>query len=519
MSGATNCPETPRQKMIGMMYLVLTAMLALNVSAAILNGYTQVDDSLHATIETMQDSNAETYATFKAALDKNPEKTQEWYDKAMEVKRVSDEFFDYVQTFKDDMVLLADGKKAKKDAKVSEIGKKDDTNIPAQYAISEGNATVLKEKINRFREFLIKFTENVPGATMFHEEMNRTFVTEDGTNAEGDPVTWENMIFNEMPMCASITILTKLQNDIRHCEGVATRLLLGATDAGDLRVNKFNAYVIPSANYVVKGTKYTAQVILAAIDSTQTPEYYVNGQKLNNKGIYEVVANTVGVQKISGKIGYMDQQGVMQYLPFEREYTVGEPTATISNTDLNIMYRGYDNPFSISVPGVSAHLLQVKCAQASIKQEGNMWVIRPNADSPDQLNIEVYANIGGTPTIMGSQLYRVKNLPRPDAYFEINGVPTEDTRVPRAQLINPKNRIVASYGADGLVQAKFEITGFQVKLPTGASIQVKGDRFDNKALDAIKKLKQGNTVNLMYIKAKGPDGKEIQLRGLPIELN
>ena len=519
MSGATNCPETPRQKMIGMMYLVLTAMLALNVSAAILNGYTQVDDSLHATIDTMQDSNAETYATFKAALDKNPEKTQEWYDKAMEVKRVSDEFFDYVQKFKDDMVLLADGKKAVMNAKVSEIGKKDDTNIPAQYAISEGHATELKEKINRFRNFLIKFTEEVPGASMFHEEMNRTFVTDDGKNAEGDPVTWENMIFNEMPMCASITILTKLQNDIRHCEGVATRLLLGATDAGDLRVNKFNAYVIPSANYVVKGTKYTAQVILAAIDSTQTPEYYVNGQKLNSKGVYEVVANTVGVQKITGKIGYMDQQGVMQYLPFEREYTVGEPTATISNTDLNIMYRGYDNPFSISVPGVSAHLLQVKCAQASIQHDGNMWIIRPSADSPDNLEIEVYATIEGTPTLMGSQLYRVKNLPRPDAYFEINGVPTEDTRVPRAQLINPKNRIVASYGADGLVQAKFEITGFQVKLPTGASISVKGDHFDNKALDAIKKLKQGNTVNLMYIKAKGPDGKEIQLRGLPIELN
>lgn len=519
MSGATNCPETPRQKMIGMMYLVLTAMLALNVSAAILNGYTQVDDSLHATIDTMQDSNAETYATFKAALDKNPEKTQEWYDKAMEVKRVSDEFFEYVQKFKDDMVLLADGKKAVMNAKVSEIGKKDDTNIPAQYAINEGHATELKEKINRFRNFLIKYTEEAPGATMFHEEMNRTFVTDDGENAEGEPVTWENMIFNEMPMCASITILTKLQNDIRHCEGVATRLLLGATDAGDLRVNKFNAYVIPSANYVVKGTKYTAQVILAAIDSTQTPEYYVNGQKLNSKGVYEVVANTVGVQKITGKIGYMDQQGVMQYLPFEREYTVGEPTATISNTDLNIMYRGYDNPFSISVPGVSAHLLQVKCAQASIQHDGNMWIIRPSADSPDNLEIEVYATIEGTPTLMGSQLYRVKNLPRPDAYFEINGVPTEDTRVPRAQLINPKNRIVASYGADGLVQAKFEITGFQVKLPTGASISVKGDHFDNKALDAIKKLKQGNTVNLMYIKAKGPDGKEIQLRGLPIELN
>ena len=516
MSGATNCPETPRQKMIGMMYLVLTAMLALNVSASILNGYTQVDDSLHATIETMQESNADTYHKFQAALEKNPEKTQEWYNKAMEVKDASDKFFNYVQKFKDEMVLLADGKNAKQDAKVSEIGKKDDTNIPAQYALNEGNAKVLKNAINQYRDLVIDITGDTQA---FDEELRRTFVTEDGTNAEGDPVSWEDMIFNEMPMCASITILTKLQNDIRHCEGKAVQLLLEATDAGDLRVNKFNAYVIPSANYVVKGTKYTAQVILAAIDSTQTPEYYVNGQKLNNKGVYEVVANTVGVQKITGKIGYLDQQGVMQYLPFEREYTVGEPTATISNTDLNIMYRGYDNPFSISVPGVSAHLLEVKCAQASIKHEGNMWIIRPNANSSDNLEIEVYANIGGTPTIMGSQLYRVKNLPRPDAYFEINGVPTEDTRVPRAQLINPKNRIVASYGADGLVQAKFEITGFQVKLPTGASIQVRGDRFDNKALDAIKKLKQGNTVNLMYIKAKGPDGKEIQLRGLPIELN
>ena len=516
MSGATNCPETPRQKMIGMMYLVLTAMLALNVSASILNGYTQVDDSLHATIETMQESNADTYATFKAALDKNPEKTQEWYDKAMEVKTASDRFFDYVQKFKDDMVLLADGNKAIKNAKVSDIGKKDDTNIPSQYAINEGNAAILKEAINQYREFLISITGDTQA---FDAELRRTFVTDDGQNAEGETISWENMIFHEMPMCASITVLTKLQNDIRHCEGKAVQLLLAATDAGDLRVNKFNAYVIPSANYVVKGTKYTAQVILAAIDSTQTPEYYVNGQKLNSNGVYEVIANTVGVQKIIGKIGYMDQQGVMQYLPFEREYTVGEPTATISNTDLNIMYRGYDNPFSISVPGVSAHLLQVKCAQASIKQQGNMWIIRPNAESSDNLEIEVYANIGGNAALMGSQVYRVKNLPRPDAYFEINGVPTEDTRIPRSHLINPKNKIVASYGADGLVQAKFEIIGFQVKLPTGASISVKGDHFDNKALDAIKKLKQGNMLNLMYIRAKGPDGKEVQLRGLSIELN
>jgi hypothetical protein len=119
---------------------------------------------------------------------------------------------------------------------------------------------------------------------------------------------------------------------------------------------------------------------------------------------------------------------------------------------------------------------------------------------------------------MGSCSYRIKNLPPPNAYLEINGVPSDAEKVSLVALLDPNTKIIASYGTDGLVQAKFDIVSFQVKLPTGVSLKVNGDRFDKKAMDAIKKLKQGNTINLMYIKAKGPDGQEIQLRGLPIEL-
>ncbi len=502
--------------MIGMMYLVLTAMLALNVSAAILNGYTQVDDSLHSTIETTVSSNENVYAQFRAAMEKNPEKTQEWYDKAMQVKEKSDAFFVYIQNFKNEMVQMADGSKAKENAAVRDISKKDDTNIPQRYAINDGHAAVLKEMVLEYRNFLEQITDN---SETLKVELDATFDVGDGMNAEGEIVSWEIATFHEMPMCASITVLTKLQNDVRNCEGKVLRHLLDATDAGDLRVNKFNAYVIPSSDYVIRGSKYTAQIILAAIDSTQAPEYYVNGLKISSSGLYEIVTTKTGPQKITGKIGYMDQQGIMQYLPFEREYTVGEPSATISNMDLNIMYRGYDNPFSISVPGVSSHKVRVKCAGASVVQKDDLWIIKPGASSPDKMVIEVYAALNGKEALMGSCVYRVKNLPRPDAYFEVNGVPTEDTRIPRQQLINPSNRIIASYGADGLVQAKFQIVSFQVKMPTGAAISVKGDKFDKKALEAIKKLKQGNMVNIQYIKAKGPDGKEIQLRGLPLELN
>ena len=513
MGGAKNCPETPRQRMIGMMYLVLTAMLALNVSAAILNGYLQVDESLHATIETTESGNEAGYEMFAAALSQNPEKTQQWYDKAMSVKAESDALFNYISEFKDAIVELADGSKAVKGATVRQIKKRDDTNVPHQYAINDGHAAELKDKIIAYREFLKQVSDS-----SLYADIDHMFATENGQNAEGKTISWEQTIFEEMPVCASITVLTKIQNDIRTFEGKLVKELLRNSDAGDVRVNKMGAYIIPSSEYVIRGSKYRAQIILAGIDSTKQPEYYIGDEKINAQGIYEVIASGSGEKKYKGKIAYQ-HLGQTVYLPFEGKYIVGEPTATISNTDLNVMYRGYNNPFSISVPGVPAEKVQVRCPGASISKQGGNWIIKPAANSADKMTIEVLADIDGRTQVMGSHVYRVRNLPKPDAYLEINGQLWDDSKIGRTPLTAPSTKIVASYGADGLIQAKFTITGFQVKLPTGASYNIKGDKLDAKSIAEIKKLKQGNSVNLLYIKATGPDGKEIQLRGLPLELN
>ena len=399
-------------------------------------------------------------------------------------------------------------------------------SIPAVVSDSEHptahNATSmqpiieLKERIIAYREFLKEITGEEEDAA--DADIDHMFATDEGENSEGKKISWEQTVFEEMPVCATITVLTKIQNDVRTYEGKTVQVLFGKTDASDVRVNKMGAYIIPSSEYVIRGSKYRAQIILAGIDSTKSPEYFINGEKINDKGIYEVVASGVGEKKYKGQIAYQ-HLGETVYLPFEGKYTVGEPTATISNTDLNIMYRGYNNPFSISVPGVSNEKLQVRCQGASIMKQNGLWIIKPGNGGGDKMTIEVLAEVDGKVSVMGSQVYRVKRLPKPDAYFEINGQLSEDTKIARAALINPANKIVASYGADGLIQAKFTITGFQVKLPTGASFNVKGDKLDAKSLEAIKKLKQGNMVNLQYIKAVGPDGKEIQLRGLPIELN
>jgi hypothetical protein len=147
-------------------------------------------------------------------------------------------------------------------------------------------------------------------------------------------------------------------------------------------------------------------------------------------------------------------------------------------------------------------------------------VIIPSAGSKSTLTVKVNAMMEGKQRLMGSFDYRVKNLPPPNAYFEVNGHPLNEDKITMDALTGTNNKLIASYGTDGLIQAKFDIVSFQVKMPTGVPMKVTGNKFTQAQRAELKnKLKKGYSITLMYIKAKGPDGKEIQLRSLPLELN
>ena len=525
MSGAKNCPETPRQKMIGMMYLVLTAMLALNVSTDILNGFTLVDDSLHSSIAASDTRNAKLYNDFKAANADNPEKTQEWYDKALEVQKRADSLVNYIQDFKEHIAILADGKK-EVDARRGEDGLQDPTrriegnsnlDVTAQYAINEGHGAELKEIVAYYRDYAAGLADQ---DVELRNSIMQNLATERGWNAhEKDSCDWEIAIFEGMPVGASITILTKMQNDVRSTESQLIQYLMDRTDAGDLRVNKLNAYVIPNSNYVIRGGKYTAQIILAAVDSTQRPEYYIEGQRINDHGIYEVAASGVGLKKYSGWIAYQNPStGEMENLPFSSEYSVGEPAVTISNNDLNIMYRGYDNKFSISVPGVSNDKVKVSVTGAAVHQQGGVWVIKPG-DNAKNVTISVSAELDGKMQPMGSREYRVKQLPPPNAYFNVKDREyASGGTIPLSALSNTSGVITASYGADGLLDLPFKVTKFLVFI-NGRSSEVKGNKFSQEQLSQINKLKKGGMVIMQDIRATGPGGQELKLSPLILTVN
>ena len=523
MGGAKNCPETPRQKMIGMMYLVLTAMLALNVSADILNGFALVDNSLRASISAANNRNAKLYRDFQDANAENPEKVQEWYNKAIELQQRADSLYNYIQHFKEALATLADGKESVEARRAAEgdptihIEKIDNIDVGGQYAIQEGHGVELKEVIAYYRDFAAEMAER-------DEELRNTILkslaTERGYNAHiKDSCDWEVAVFDFMPLGATNIILTKMMNDVRSTEGQLLQYLEDQTDAGDLRVNKLNAYVIPTSNYVIRGGKYSAQIILAAVDSTQRPEYYIEGQRINDHGLYEAAATSVGLKKYTGWISYLDPaSGEMKNLEFKSEYNVSEPAVTISNNDLNIMYRGYDNKFSISVPGVSNDKVKVTVNGASLTQQGGLWIIKPN-ETTKSVTVNVSAELDGKMQPMGSRDYRVRALPKPGAYFksgenEFNG----EKNIPRGALLNPSATVIASYGPDGLLDLPYQIVGFKANI-NGVLSESKSNKFTKEQSDRLGKLKPGNSVIITDIKAKGPDGKVVPLSPIPLTLN
>lgn len=513
MSGAKNCPETPRQRMIGMMYLVLTAMLALNVSSSILEGFSMVDSSLHTTIESANFRNKKAFADFEELEKANSTKYKQWLDEARVVKAKSDELYGFIETFKKDIIKLVDKDAYNDSAYVKQIQDKGNTDKPAQYAVLEGKGKILKQKINEYAAYMIKLS----GDDSSKKDLFKTiFSTQDVKQHDGAKKSWEIAMFEDVPVAAVVTVLTKYQSDIRASEAEMVNFLKGKSDATDLRVNKLEALVIPESKYVIRGDRFKAKIVLSAVDTTATPSFSVNGATLPRNGIYgvyEVGCGTTGPKKFSGVITYKDNYGNAKTKSFTDEYMVGEPTATMSNEDLNVVYKGIDNKFSVSVPGVAAANISVRVEGGSAAQSTpGRFVIRAQRDG--EIKINVFAKVNGKEQQMGSANYRVKYLPDPKAFLNFG-----EGKQSRGGGINPQmlrsSSMIASYGPDELVKANFEVKSFTVIAKGLPPQSINGTKIPSGFID---KLVKGDILMINNIKAVGPDQKLRDLGSMSFQL-
>ena len=533
--GAYNCPETPRQKMISMMYLVLTAMLALNVSVEILNGYSLVNGSLRKSIAIAEQRNVALKGQFDKLAAENKVKAEEWRGKIEDVINKSDELFNYVNSIKRNIIWLIDGKDAPGLATltISDAGR-GDLNITGQvnqYTTEiEGvkyppAGPELRKRINEYSEFLL----TVVGDSAKRASIESTFLTKDEKGADGI-IKWETAIFDNMPAIATLTQMSKIQNDIRNAEAEVIQYLISRIDAGDFRVNKIEAMAIANSNYVIRGGKYHAELILAATDSTKALEILVNGAKIERdaktgKYIYEVPASVVGKKDFKGVITMRRQDGSSMDYDFKQSYIVAEPSATISADMMNVFYAGIENPVSVSVPGVPAGDVEITITNATQTRTAKGWNVRPQKIGVESV-ITVFALFDGKKTNVGSRAFRVKPLPPPLAKLEHKNAKGEIEKFRGGtiakNLLITATRVVAELDDDDL-DVKYKVLSFSLNYTdsmgnTLVEQQPQGGDLTARQLDVLKKLVKGRTVYITNVESMGQDGRQRRLPPVEIAL-
>ncbi len=507
--------ETPRQKMIGMMYLVLTAMLAMNVSKEVLDAFILVNDGLVETTVNFSVKNEGLYDRFSMAYEQNPEKVGDWKDRAEEVRTRSNELYKFLNECKVEIVQVKDDD-AIHDGKVhlAEVHSKDNTNTPAEIMIVGKKGAELKQKIEEHREFLLSLIEDKEKySTMIESiEGNLSTAAKESLHAgskRGLTPTWESTYFEFMPLASVITLLSKMQGDVRNVEAEMLNFLLGQVDAGALRVNTLEAVVIPERSLVFRGQEYRAKVFLAAYDSTKMPEVRLNDGTMldvkSGKGIYSFTSNTIGIRKWGGTI-QIENEGLIISKSFETEFEIAEANATISATGMNVFYRGIPNPVAISAGGVAESAVVATISTGNITRvRSGEYIVKPGVQG-DRATISVYANVDGSRRLMNRMDFRVYNLPKPDA--KVEGVRGSEGNLSVGKLSRLQN--VRAEADDFVFEVEYKVQSFEVAFQGSgniwSSMLSSSDRFTSEQKNLFRQLKNGQRIMIEKIRATGPDG-------------
>ncbi|MCP9610687.1 gliding motility protein GldM [Coprobacter tertius] len=513
-----NSNLSPRQKMINLMYIVLTAMLALNVSSDVLNGFRQVEEGLVRTTGNSSVQNQALYKELSAYHEKNPEKAGEWYDKAEEVRKRTDSLYNYIGELKKRIVIQADGE----DGNVFDIKHQDDLEAASVVMLAPK-----KGEGKRLRNSLTEYSRVVTG--MIPDTLQRKVISEYLTprlpGATDHRKAWEEVMFENMPVAAAVTILSKLQSDIRYAEGEVLHTLIKNVDVGDVRVNKLDAFVIPNSKTIIRGGRYSADIVLAAIDTTQAPDIYIGGVKLPqaNKGKYEFICGKTGVFDFSGYLEVPHGDGSLTRHDFTSSYTVIEPTATVSATMMNVLYAGINNPISISVPGIPTQAISATMSNGQLTRSGDTWIARPSKVGQNA-TITVTASLEGHSQVVNTTTFRVRQLPDPTPFIVYKDEKGNNRRYKGGKPFS-KALLLSSPGIeaaidDDLLNIDFRVIEFKTviydSMGNGIPEISNGASFSDRQKTALRRLSKGKRFYISGVKAVGPDG--IQRDISPIEV-
>lgn len=503
------------------MYLVLTALLALNVSREILHAFLVVNESMESTNEKFFTKIEATYAEFAEQNLINESKVRPYYNRAMQVKEYTKDFVSYVDSLKYTIIALTEGITID-EAKIiplSEVKKKDNYDRPTNFFIGgtekKGEAYTIREKIDKYRQDLIGMVDEEDREN-FDEKLGLRTDAE-YRNADGDPEPWERHHFYHTILAADITILNKFIAEAYNAELDVVNYLYSSISAEDFKFNEIKAKVIPNSNYIFQGDEYEAEILVAAYDTTQNPEIFIlegaDTLTSSNLGMAKKIegskvilpASSEGTRKYAGIVKIKTPLGETKNYHFKHSFLVAKPTATVSATKMNVFYRGVDNPIAISASGKSDAQLEPSITVGRLAKVDQGWVVRDLPGEAIETTVKVYADDNGGKKFMGEHLFRIKRLPDPIA--KVLG--TVEEKITKSKMLaNPF--IVCQMPEWVEFEYDFKVLSFTMTIPQGGGyvITEKSDSqmFTQRMKDQIQNLKRNDILVISDIRVMGPEG-------------
>ena len=518
---------SPRQKMINLMYVVLMAMLALNISTEVLNGFSVVEESLNRTTGNSSKENDAIFGELDQMMRKNPQKVKQWFMMASTVREMSDSLYNYAQALKVAIVREADGEKG------DPLNIEGKDNIEAASYImlnpANGQGHKLYEAINSYRARILQFVTDPRQKKIIASNLS----TEVPHHSMGK--NWEEYMFENMPVAAAVTLLSKLQSDVRYAEGEVLHTLVANVGLKDIRVNKLQAFVVPSQTRLYPGETITAQMFMGAVDSTQQPQVFVNGQLIKGNQI-TVKAGAPGKHTLSGYILIKDLTGNVLRRNFSQDYWVtGGPQpkeyispqgmqkvppfdgmATIAADLMNVLYAGFDNPITISIPNTSQHDVQATMSGGSlVARGGGHFIARPSA-----VGQPVTISVSAKGRKIGDYQFRVRKLPDPSPYIAMGADRFKSGALSKAALMSAPG--IQAAIDDGLLDIPFSVTSFRVvffdNMGNAVPLASNGASFSPQQKEQFRQLSRNKRFYITNVVVHGPDGTTRTLNGRNMEV-
>lgn len=484
---------SPRQKMINLMYLVFVAMLAMNMSKEVLSAFGLMNERF----EGANISATETNGQMLQALDQKAAEAKGEFGVAAEtahkVSAASKKFYDFVGTLKGDVtkgIELENGKlpyeAMDKGDKIDELWFNGDNYTP------KGKAVI--DAIETFKSDLKAALGNEKKYQAILDDVLAKFDTKDVKNNSGATVKFLDYHFKGFPGIASLAKLTAWQNDAKKVESDVIAAALGKAAVQAASMKNYQAIVVLEKNAYFQGEQVKGKVVLGRYDENTKPTSFRGPGKLENgQAVISMTAGGIGEQKIGGEFTFLED-GKNIPLKFEGTYVVvPRPNQAIISADkMNVVYRGIDNPISVSIPGVSSN--NVSASAPGMRSTGQgKYVIKPGAGN--EVKITATGKLPDGKSVSSSMPFRIKALPKPTGKIRGDVSPK-----------GPKSSLEASTVTAVMEDFDFPVTvnvvQFNLKVPGQPTVVVQGSKMNAAALAAIKKAGKGDVVTISEIKAK-----------------